>query len=87
MVVVPVVRLATPEDVSSVGYRRKCQTSTATPAEPGELSWGLDGPPDFSVSPCNLRRAAGKFRETLCFPAGRRNFRHAVGKSGGAPEI
>src|SRR5215210_4000435 len=23
------------------GYSRKCQTSTATPAEPGELPWGL----------------------------------------------
>ena len=35
------VCLAAHEEASTVGYSCKCQTSTATPAEPGELPLGV----------------------------------------------
>src|ERR1700704_6656655 len=39
-----------PAKASWVGDRRKRQTSTATPAEPGDLPWVLDGSPEVVVT-------------------------------------
>jgi hypothetical protein len=44
---------------------RNCQTSTATPAEPGDLSWRLERAQTVIVGIAHVGRAAQEIAETI----------------------